>query len=87
MDSSSSHTNLTMTQPTRFYGSTTSSLPTTIISTGTRRVRFHFDDNNHHQTRTDFSNNRHTRSFDDVRVPEKHSRHRVEFRIPIQRGI
>ncbi len=87
MDSSSSHTNLTMTQPIRFCVSTTASLPTTFVSTEPRRVRFQFNDNDYHRNETDFNINRHTRSFDDVRVPEKHSRHRVEFQIPIQRGI
>jgi hypothetical protein len=88
MDSSSSHTNLTMTKPVRFTVSTNSSLPTTSVSTGSRHVRFHFNGNGHPRNHTDIHINRHTRSFDDVRVqPEKHSRHRVEFQIPIHRGI
>jgi len=70
-----------MTQPTRFSVSTTSVLPTT-ISTETRRVRFKFDDNNQNQ-----NNNRHTRSFEDISSSGKNFIHRVEFKIPIHKGI
>lgn len=71
-----------MTQPKHFSTSTTSifSSPITSISTASRRVRFKFDD-------YEQNNQRHTRSFDDVRVPEKNFRHRVEFEIPLHKGI
>jgi hypothetical protein len=70
-----------MTQPTRFSTSTTSIAPT-VVSTATRRVRFKIDDNDQNQ-----NNNRHTRSSDDVRLPGKNVIHRVEFEIPIYKGI
>lgn len=80
-----------MTQPSRVSISTTTTLPTTttILSNGgTRRVRFNFDQHRpQQQFRADLSTTRQTRSFDDVRVPEKHSVHRVEFQIPIHRSI
>lgn len=62
-------------------------IPTTVLSNGTRRVRFNVDQHCPQQQRVDFSQTRQTRSFDDVRVPEKHSVHRVEFQIPIHRSI
>lgn len=77
-----------MTQPKQFTTSTTTILPSpTTLSTASRRVRFKFDDNDKNQTKLDMNNNRHTRSSDDVRLSEKNSIHRVEFEIPIHRGI
>ncbi len=59
---------------------TTSISPSpTTISTAARRVRFKIDDYE--------NNNRHTRSFDDVRIPQKKYIHRVEFEIPMHKGI
>lgn len=71
-----------MTQPKHFSYSTTSisSPSTTTISTAIRRVRFKFDDN-------DRNTHRYTRSFEDVRLPEKNYIHRVEFEIPLHKGI
>ncbi|CAF4143725.1 unnamed protein product [Rotaria socialis] len=88
IDSSSSHTNLTMAQPKQFSTSITSILPPpTTVSTVTRRVRFKFDDNDKNQNLMDLNNNRHTRSSDDVRLSEKNSIHRVEFQIPVHKDI
>ncbi len=70
-----------MTQPTRVSISTTSILPTT-ISTETRRVRFKIDDNDQNQ-----NTNRHTRSSEDISSSRKNFIHRVEFEIPIYKGI
>ncbi|CAF0741079.1 unnamed protein product [Rotaria sp. Silwood1] len=90
-DSSSSHTNLTMTQPKNSSISTTSMVipPATIstVTTAARRVRFKFDENDKNQNDIDLNDNRHTRSSDDVRLSEKNSIHRVEFEIPIHRDI
>ncbi|CAF2048510.1 unnamed protein product [Rotaria magnacalcarata] len=87
-DLSSSHTNLTMTQPKQFSSPITSILPPpTTVSTVTRRVRFKFDDNDKNQSLMDLNNNRHTRSSDDVRLSEKNSIHRVEFQIPVHKDI
>ncbi|CAF4558573.1 unnamed protein product [Rotaria socialis] len=88
IDSSSSHTNLTMAQPKQFSTSITSILPPpTTVSTVTRRVRFKFDDNDKNQNLMDLNNNRHTRSSDDVRLSEKNFIHRVEFQIPVHKDI
>jgi hypothetical protein len=72
-----------MTQPTQFSISTTSILPSTV----TRRVRFKFDENDKNQTKKDLNTNRQTRSSEDVRLSEKNLIHRVEFEIPIHKGI
>lgn len=75
-------------QPSRVSVSTTTmTIPTSFVSNGTRRVRFNVDSHRPEQHRMDFSQTRQTRSFDDVRIPEKHSVHRVEFQIPIHRSI
>ncbi|CAF2325589.1 unnamed protein product [Rotaria sp. Silwood2] len=91
IDSSLSHTNLTMTQPKQFSISTTSMWipPPTIstVTTAARRVRFKFDEDDKNQNNLDLNDNRHTRSSDDVRLSGKNSIHRVEFEIPIHKDI
>ena len=55
-------------------------------TTAARRVRFKFDDNDKSQNVRNSNHNRHTRSFDDVRFPDRNFTHRVEFEIPIHAG-
>ena len=64
-----------------------SSLPrTTTSSSGTRRVRFKFDDQDRHRHVLELDPNWQTRSSDDVRSAGQRSVHRVEVQIPIQQG-
>lgn len=84
IDSSSSQTNLSMSQPKHYSSSTTNFRSTTNLSNASRRVRFKCDLK---PNTNDFNTNRHTRSFEDVRTPEKHCIHRVEFRIPVQKDV
>jgi hypothetical protein len=77
-----------MTQPIQYSSSIPSGLQSsTITSTAGRRVRFKFDENDHNQTKINLNNNRHTLSSDDIRSSEKNRTHRVEFQIPIHKGI
>lgn len=70
------------TMPTTFI----SSLPTTTSSSGTRRVRFKFDEQDRHRHVLELDPNWQTRSSDDVRSAGKQSVHRVEVQIPVQQG-
>jgi hypothetical protein len=77
-----------MTQSIQYSSSIPSVLPpSTITSTAGRRVRFKFDEHDQNQTKINFNNNRHTLSSDDIRSSEKNRTHRVEFQIPIHKGI
>jgi len=73
-----------MSQPKHYSSSTNNFQSTTNLSNASRRVRFKSDLKSHIN---DYTNNRYTRSFEDVRTPETTCIHRVEFRIPVQKGI
>jgi hypothetical protein len=77
-----------MTQPIKFSTSFIPPSTTTSCSVAaSRRVRFHFDEDDKNRNGSDLNNQRHTRSSDDVRLADKNIIHRVEFQIPIHKGI